>query len=81
MIQCALYYSQDSSTKFSNFAWMVDSEQSDKHPSAWFNTDPYLYVKIPSGVVFVVACLSFRNALRKENMSLLSKSQTKSLRK
>ena len=59
----------------------MDSEQSDKHLSAWFNMGPYLYVKILGGVVYVIACLSFHNALLKENMSLLSKSQTKSLMK
>ena len=59
----------------------MDSEQSDKHRSAWFNMGPYLYVKIIGGVVYVIACLSFHNALLKENMSLLSKSQTKSLMK
>lgn len=60
----------------------MDSEQSDKHPSAWFNMGPYLYVKIIGGVIYVIACLSFHNALLKENnMSLLSKSQTKSLMK
>ena len=59
----------------------MDSEQSDKHPSAWFNMGPYLYVKIIGGVVYVIARLSFHNALLKENMSLLSKSQTKSLMK
>ena len=45
----------------------MDSEQSDKHPSAWFNMGPYLYVKIIGGVVYVIACLSFHNALLKEN--------------
>ena len=59
----------------------MDSEQSDQHPSAWFVMGPYLYVKILGGVVCVIACLSFHNALLKENMSLLSKSQTKSLMK
>lgn len=59
----------------------MDSEQSDKHPSTWFNMGPYLYVKILGGVVYVIACLSFHNALLKANMSLLSKSQTKSLMK
>lgn len=59
----------------------MDSEQSDKHPSAWFNMGPYLYVKIIGGVIYVIACLSFHNALLEENMSLLSKCQTKSLMK
>ena len=59
----------------------MDSEQSDKHPSAWFNMGPYLYVKIIGGVISVIACLSFHNALLEENMSFLSKSQTKSLMK
>ena len=40
MIQYALYYSQDSSTKFFNFAWTVDSGQSDKRPSARLDMDP-----------------------------------------
>ena len=59
----------------------MDSGQSDKHPSAWFNMVPYLYIKILGGVIYVIACLSFHNALLIGNMSLLLKSQTKSLMK
>ena len=51
------------------------------HPSAWFNMVPYLYIKILGSVIYVIACLSFRNALLIGNMSLLLKSQTKSLMK
>ena len=39
-VRYALYYSQDSSTKFFNFAWTVDSGLSDKRPSALFDMDP-----------------------------------------